>query len=210
MEQITLSDRAKKLSYVLLMPLARGLHRVGVSPDAVTLAGLAVVAFGAWRVIEGAWIQAAIIFLLALPLDTLDGAVARLHAEFRPFGSFLDSTLDRYADALILGGIGLYYARADALLFVGAAFVALHGALMVSYLRAKAESLSISCKIGLFTRFERLTVVLVALLGTLIAGQTSLDIGIMVLAVGTQYTALERLWYVGRALRRSATIQEEK
>ncbi len=210
MEQITLSDRAKKLSYVVLMPIARALHRAGVSPDAVTLAGLVVVGAGAWRLAEGAWLQAAVILLLALPMDTLDGAVARLHPTFRPFGSFLDSSLDRYADALILGGIGLYYAQAGETLLVMLAFVALHGALTISYLRAKAEALDIQCKIGLFTRFERLAVILAALVGSAVIGPDALDVGLMILAIGTQYTALERLVFVGRTLRTQAQPTEEK
>lgn len=181
-------------------PLGAGLKKLGISPDVITVLGLVVVAFGAWRIALGEWTQGAIILILGLPLDTLDGAVARAHGKFRPFGSFLDSTLDRYADALIFGGIALYYADQNRLWLTALSVVALHGAMTVSYIRAKAESINVNCKVGLFTRVERLLTLLIAWLVSLFVGQDALDAGIIILAVGTQFTALQRMAFVAQVL----------
>ena len=159
MQSRTFTDYMRYLVSGIVTPIGKTLNAFGISPDVITVLGLVVVAFGAWRLSEGEWTQAAIILLAGLPLDTLDGATARAYGKFRPFGSFLDSTLDRYADALIFGGIALYYAqsnRPDRYEFTAISIVALHGAMMVSYIRAKAESLDIQLKEGLFTRVDYL------------------------------------------------------
>lgn len=205
MQSKTFSDYLRKLTGGFLTPLGRILHGWGVSPDLVTLLGLAVTALAGWRLALGEWTQAAIILALSLPMDALDGAIARAGGVFRPVGSFLDSSLDRYADALILGGLTLYYADAGRLNFVIIGLVALHGTYMVSYLRAKAESLQIDCKIGLFTRVERLLTLLVAWLVFLAFGQIGIDLGLIVLAIGTQFTALQRMAHVMRALAQPST-----
>jgi CDP-diacylglycerol--glycerol-3-phosphate 3-phosphatidyltransferase len=189
----------------LLQPPARLLYQLGVSPDFITLLGLGVVALGAWRLSLGEFTQGALILVLGLPLDSLDGAVARLGGVFRPFGAFLDSTLDRYADALVLGALGVYYVRQDDVTFTIISLIALHGTQMVSYVRAKAEALSLECKIGLFTRVERSLTLLGAWLLSLFIGQAGIDFGIIVLALGTQVTALQRLAYVGRQLKKTTS-----
>jgi CDP-diacylglycerol--glycerol-3-phosphate 3-phosphatidyltransferase len=200
MNQKTFTDTLRELVSHIVTPIGKTLNAVGISPDVITVLGLVVVAVGAWRLAEGAWTQAALILMAGLPLDTLDGATARAYGKFRPFGSFLDSTLDRYADALIFGGIALYYAREGRFEFTVISIIALHGAMMVSYIRAKAESLDISLKEGWFTRVERLLALLGAWILSLFIGQTGVDIGIAVLAVGTQLTSIQRMVYVSRKL----------
>jgi len=197
---MTFTDRLRRVVSGIVTPLGQFLHRMGISPDTITVIGLFLVAIGAWRIAEGEFNQAFIILVLSLPFDTIDGAVARASGLYRPIGSYLDSTLDRYADGLLMGGIGLYYAQLGEFEFTAIAMVALHGSLMVSYNRAKAESLNIDCKIGLFTRVERLLTLLVTWVLYLIIGRTGVDVGIIVLAVGTQFTALQRMVYVARRL----------
>ena len=199
-EPVIFTNYLRKWTSGILTPIGRSLKNLGVSPDAVTVLGLLVVAIGAWRIAEGEWTQGAIILILGLPLDALDGAVARAYGKFRPFGSFLDSTLDRYADALIFGGIALYYADQNRLWLTALAVVALHGAMTVSYIRAKAESINVDCKVGLFTRVERLLTLGLAWIVSLFIGQDAIDAGVIILAVGTQLTSLQRVAYVARKL----------
>lgn len=206
----TFSDFLRTQVSGIVTPIGKTLYRLGVSPDLLTFMGLLMVALGSWRIAVGEWTQAAIVLMFALPMDMLDGAVARAHGKFRPVGSFLDSTLDRYADALIFGSLALYYANNGRSLFVVLSLMALHGTLTVSYIRAKAESLNIDCKVGLFTRVERLLAILVAWLGSFIFGQASIDAGVWVLAIGTQYTSLQRMFHVARQLSIQKKVSEEK
>jgi CDP-diacylglycerol--glycerol-3-phosphate 3-phosphatidyltransferase len=199
-EPVILTNYLRKWTSGIVTPIGVALKNMGVSPDLITVLGLVVVAIGSWRIAEGEWTQGAIILILGLPLDTLDGAVARAYGKFRPFGSFLDSTLDRYADALIFGGIALYYADQNRLWLTAAAVVALHGAMTVSYIRAKAESIDVDCKVGLFTRVERLLTLLIAWLASLFVGTDAIDAGVIILALGTQVTSLQRMVYVRRIL----------
>ncbi|HLA43407.1 MAG TPA: CDP-alcohol phosphatidyltransferase family protein, partial [Aggregatilineales bacterium] len=194
------SNYLRRQASGIITPIGRSLNAVGISPDVITVLGLVVIGIGSWRLTMGEWTQAAIILLLGLPFDTLDGAVARAYGKFRPFGAFLDSTLDRYADGLIYGGLAIYFAREDEFLLTIFAIAALHGAMMVSYIRARAESLNIECEVGLFTRVERLLALLFFYLVSLVFGQTAIDIGIIVMAAGNQFTALQRLVYVSRML----------
>lgn len=198
----TFSDFLRQRVSGISTPLGRFFHQMGISPDAITLFGLAVVLLASLALAEGEWLIGLLLLIVALPLDHLDGAIARAGGVFRPFGSLLDSTMDRYADGLVLGAWALYYAREELLLFSILSMVALHGSLMVSYMRAKAESLGVDCKIGLFTRVERLIVVFLALLGALTLGRGALDLGVIVLAIGTQWTAAQRLFYTAGQLEK--------
>ncbi|NJL94437.1 MAG: CDP-alcohol phosphatidyltransferase family protein [Anaerolineae bacterium] len=202
----TFSQRVRRLSAGLLTTTGRVLHRSGVHPDALTLAGLGMVALASLFLAQGDWLLAWTILLLGLPLDALDGATARARGPARPFGAFLDSTLDRYADALMLGSLALHYAQTGALWLVGLAIVALHGALTVSYTRARAEGLGIACEVGWFSRLERLAVLLIALpLNAL--DERSLNVALIILAVGTQITALQRILYVAKVSHQPEELQ---
>ena len=193
----TLSDHARRLSKGLIQPIAQKFHSWGVHPDIITVIGTIVVALAAIAIIyEQLWLGA-IIVILGLPLDALDGAVARLRDKPRPFGAFLDSTLDRYADGMLFGALALYGERTDSIEILYLALITIVGAFLISYTRARAEGLGLECRIGLFSRLER-TVTLIALLVT---GQVL--IGLIVLAIGTHFTALQRIWYI-----RKITTQE--
>ncbi len=193
MATFTLTDRVRELSRPFLAPVADFLARLKIHPNAVSLAGfLGCVTVGIALAL-GHLRLAGFLLLLFGPLDAIDGLLARRSGKQSLFGAFLDSTLDRYAEIAIFGGL-LYLslengARNWALL----AFFALTGSLMVSYARARAEALGLECKVGLLTRFERLAILT---LGLLLEWVT---VSLIIIAVLANLTALQRILHVYRA-----------
>ena len=169
--------------------IARGLIRLGIKADWLTVTGLpvniAASIFFAW----GWWWQAALAAAVAGALDILDGAVARVSSRQTRFGAFLDSTIDRYSDVVLMGGIAVYYMKAGNDLMVVVTFAALAGALVTSYARARAENFLPTCKVGLMERGERTAYLI---LGALIG---NLKPVMWVLAVLTNLTVVARVRY---------------
>jgi CDP-diacylglycerol--glycerol-3-phosphate 3-phosphatidyltransferase len=164
---------------------------LGIHPDAVTLLGLGVVVVAAWLIAEGHLVAAGVALVVGLPLDALDGAIARSMNRKSRFGALFDSTLDRYADAAIYFGLAYYYAGQDNLPALALAIFAMIGAYGVSYVRARAEGLNIgSIKDGVFDRLVRSVVVVAMLLTGLVLP------GLVLLAVGNHLTAIHRLLIV--------------
>jgi len=129
--------------------------------------------------------------------DALDGTLARLTDRRTRFGAFLDSTCDRYADAAILLGVMLPFLRAGQHTQVILAFAAIIGSVLVSYTRARAEGLGLECKVGLLTRLERFLIIAIALiLGSFVP--LAVTLALWLLAVLTNFTALQRIIYVWR------------
>ncbi|MDX2161470.1 MAG: CDP-alcohol phosphatidyltransferase family protein [bacterium] len=193
----TLSDRARAAFAGLTRRAGESVHRIGIHPDTITIAGLGVVAIGALAVAGGQFQVGGIVLLLSLPLDALDGAVARAMARTDRFGAVLDSTLDRYADGLIFGAMAYHFAVTDQFTALALALGSLMGSFVVSYVRARAGEAGLSVKIGLFSRFERAILLLALLLVPPLVMP-----GLWVLAVGTNITGVQRLWYVYRHLDR--------
>lgn len=193
---ITLTDRVRALSAGLLSRLGLMLHHAGIHPDTLTILGLIAVALAALFIAHGHFQAGAVILLIGLPLDALDGAVARAMKRADSFGAMLDSTLDRYADAFIFAGLGYHFAVQDRFDLLLLCFAALMGSVSVSYIRARAEGLGVSVRVGWFSRLERLVVVLVMLLIP-----NLLPLGLVILAVGTNLTSGQRLWVVYKALK---------
>lgn len=192
-QPVTLTDQARALTRGLTVRAGLALHRAGVHPDTITLAGLAVVAAAAVLIGRGEMLAAGVVLLAGLPLDALDGAVARAMQRQDRFGGVLDSTLDRYADAFIFSGLSYHFAVQGRFEMMLAALAALIGSFVVSYVRARAGEAGLSVKIGLFDRFVRVVIILVSLFVPAL-----LDVGVLALAVGTNLTGLQRLWYVYR------------
>ncbi|MFQ3534877.1 MAG: CDP-alcohol phosphatidyltransferase family protein [Aggregatilineales bacterium] len=168
--------------------------RLGWQPNAITLLGLLPALVAALLAANGHFFAAGVALLIGAPLDALDGAVARARGCETRFGALLDSTVDRYADALLFGGIGYAFAQAGDLISLLLAFGALSGAYAVSYVRARAEGLAIgSIKDGLFDRAARIIVLILALL------TGALTLGLLILTLGGHLTALQRLWIAFRA-----------
>lgn len=200
----TLTDRVRTLANGILSKIGSSLHHLGVHPDWITTAGLLIVCVSGVFIAQGQFFTAGIILLLGLPLDALDGAVARAMNRQDAFGAVLDSTLDRYADGVIFAALGYYFAVHDRFEMLLLSMAAMLGSFLVSYVRARADDskVAVTVKVGLFTRLERLIVILVALLvPDLVNYAPLLDVCLVILAIGTNITALHRLWYVYRALQ---------
>jgi CDP-diacylglycerol--glycerol-3-phosphate 3-phosphatidyltransferase len=191
----TLTDRLRTLAGGTLARAGSALHHAGVHPDAISLLGFLVVLAGAVLIALGQPRAGGVVLLVALPLDALDGAVARAMHRTDAFGGLLDSTLDRYADGSIFAAVGYYFAsqhdRLDLLLLALAALV---GSYSVSYVRARAGEAGLSVTIGIFSRLERSVILLPGLL----LPDLLLVPALVILAVGTNITALQRLWFVYR------------
>lgn len=160
----------------------------------VTLAGLA--AYGASGLVLGLGYPAAAGWILAVlgPLDAVDGLLAREQSRSSPFGAFLDSTVDRYAEFFLFLGLLIYLVLHEGR-GLGAALLvltAMTGSILVSYARARAEALGFECKVGLLTRFERLFLMAVGLIFGWIYPV------LIVLALLTHVTALQRIFHVYR------------
>ncbi|MSQ28876.1 MAG: CDP-alcohol phosphatidyltransferase family protein [Dehalococcoidia bacterium] len=179
----------------VLEPIVRRLAAIGVTPMALSVAGLAGNAAAAILISRGALFTGGAVMLLASALDLLDGALARSTNTASTAGALVDSTLDRVSEAVVLFGVLIYMLGANRDVDAMLAFVAVVGSMMVSYVRARAEGLGLSMTDGLFTRAER-----VLLLGAaLILGY--LSTALWLLAVLTSLTALQRLLIGMRALR---------
>jgi CDP-diacylglycerol--glycerol-3-phosphate 3-phosphatidyltransferase len=187
---MTVNEAVRRLATRLLRPIAALLAAWGVHPNALTLAGCLLTAGVGVFLAQGHWRLGGLLIVLTTLLDGLDGLVARLSGRTSRFGAFLDSTLDRYAEAALLFGLLIYYTREQQRLDVLLLFVVLVGSLMVSYTRARAEGLDIECKEGMLTRFERLAILVLGLL----SGQMRL--ALWALAVLANLTAAQRVWVV--------------
>jgi CDP-diacylglycerol--glycerol-3-phosphate 3-phosphatidyltransferase len=186
----TLTARLREFTLPLVDGTAHGLMRLGITPDALTWAGLALAILAAYFAAQGAWIRAGVAYLVGGPLDALDGALARAIDRPSRFGAVLDSTLDRYGEGALLSGIGYYFARQGRPTEVLLVCVALLGSLMVSYLRARSESVGIENKVGLLTRLERYVIMLAGLFAA------RPDLALWPLAVLSHFTVIQRLWCV--------------
>ena len=179
-----------------LLVLGRLLGRLHLSPNWFTIVGLFLNAAVAAVIAGGNLTLGGALLLGASAFDMLDGAVARANDQITRFGGFLDSTLDRYSEAVIYLGLLLYFQRVKpddtAVLLI---YIAAIGSLMVSYARARAEAKGLDAEVGLFARPER--VILLAL--SLLIRQPVWAVAI--LAVLTNFTALQRILHVWRATR---------
>jgi len=145
----------------LLRPIAQTLARSDISPNHVTVAGLVVNLIAAWLITRGDFFFAGVMYLLGGGFDLLDGMLARATNKVTAVGAYLDSTLDRISEGVIFAAIAYVFAREGQAVDAGMVLLALLGSLLVSYTRARAEALSVACKMGIATRPER--VVLIAL-----------------------------------------------
>lgn len=188
-----LTDFARTRARDLLNAVAVFFRRLGLSPNLLTLIGFGLVCVIALVIAGGNEALGAVLLVFGAAFDATDGALARLTGRVSKFGGFLDSTLDRYADGVLLLAVvwrGLDY---DNRLIVILAVAALIGAFLVSYSRARAEAAGVALKEGWFTRLERMLVLILGLIGTLWFGQTALVVMLAVLAVLSNLTAVQRI-----------------
>jgi CDP-diacylglycerol--glycerol-3-phosphate 3-phosphatidyltransferase len=188
--------------------MVRGLARSHVNPNVLTFMGLLMnigcgVLFG-----YGMFFKAGLLMILANIFDMFDGQVARLRGRVTRFGAFFDSVIDRYSDIIVFVGIMVFYARstrAHSTLLVALTGLALVGSVMISYSRARAESLDIACKVGFLERPERVVLLIIASL-TEVGPMTNPFLHKMpqvlwVLAVLSHWTVVHRIYHTWRELR---------
>lgn len=173
-------------------PLSQALHSRGVTAAHLTAAGLVFSLISALFYSRGIFGTGGLFLLLAGTCDALDGTVARSAGEATPFGCFIDSVADRYSELLVFGGLTFAYAGTPILALV---LLSLAGSLMVSYTKAKAESLIGQCEVGFMERPERLILLIAAsFFGFMIPA-------LWILAVLTNATALHRIYYTWKTIR---------
>lgn len=152
-----------KLGHFLDKPLEPVARRIPFSPNLISIAGFGITVFAAYMIPQQ--LQAAgLLILLGGFFDMLDGVVARANGKASRFGALLDSTLDRFSDASLLIGAAWYFFLQDYMLGVGLSAGTLVGALLVSYVRARAEGLGLSCHVGIMERPERIVLLAVGCL----------------------------------------------
>ena len=194
-ERMTLSshrlipDSLQRGFMTLLAPLVRLLTRLGVSPNALTVAGVVVTTAGALAFFLQSHRAGGFLILLGGLCDANDGSLARNSGKATRFGALLDSSVDRYAEFVMLFGIGGYFLMVSDYVSAAATFLALCGSFMVSYTRARAESLGLAAKVGVMQRPERI----VFLGAGALIHPTALIIAIWMVAVFANFTALQRL-----------------
>jgi len=183
----TLTDQLRARFKGVLDPIAAFLNQLGLMPNTVTILGLIGNTVGAFFLASGQMTIGGIIILLMGPVDALDGTMARLRGEPSDFGAFVDSVTDRYSELVIYGGLLFYYIQAGEILPAFLAYVAAAGSVLVSYSRARAQSLGHETKIGILTRLERYLVLTPGLVLNIPI------VALWILAVLTNLTALQRI-----------------
>ena len=175
-------------------PVVTVLEKTHITPNAVTGIGLLITIVGAVLVAVRHPFAAGWVVLFAGLFDMLDGALARQTNRITKFGGVLDSTLDRVSEAAVLIGISILYANRHSTWGVAIVGITLIGSQLVSYIRAKADALNIDCKVGVFTRPER---VVILSIGLLLSGFNNvLFIALAIIAVLSFVTAGHRLIHV--------------
>jgi CDP-diacylglycerol--glycerol-3-phosphate 3-phosphatidyltransferase len=167
MEQVR--DFIHRRLIVALTPLARGLLRLNVKPNQVSVSGLLLNLATAGLIVTDHLVLAGVAYLAAGTLDLLDGILARLANSASPFGAFLDSTLDRISEGAVFAAIAYRFAIEGSAVDASLVVLALLGSILVSYTRARAEGLGVECKVGILTRAERVVLVAFGLLSGLLA-----------------------------------------
>jgi CDP-diacylglycerol--glycerol-3-phosphate 3-phosphatidyltransferase len=203
----------KDAGRLALAPVIRAAQALHLTPNTVTVIGLLIVVVAAVMIANGLLLAGAVVLLAGSVLDAVDGALARLQGGGTPFGSFLDSTLDRVGEAVLYAGIvGYFLSTPEPALPVLAAILALIGSFMVSYSRARAEGIGVSAEVGMAPRTERLALVIggIALAGL---GWPAILVGILWLIMAlTAATVVQRIWHVWRStqsrLARSTSVSD--
>ena len=212
-----LSEQIKEHFVKAIAPFCKFLSGLGVSPNALSLAGLTLSMISGLIYASGSFFCAGVVLILAGTCDVLDGQIARLSGKISLFGAFLDSAIDRFSELFIFLGLAWHFSGLSAenpesalgSVVVLMIILALSGSFMVSYTRARAEGLDIDCRVGWMQRPERLALLI---LGSLLAGLPGIGHFIMIgtifiIAALGNFTAVQRIIFVKNQL--SGKSQEE-
>ncbi len=176
-------------------PLNAVLVKSRLKPNNLTWIALATSVIAAASIATNQLLIGGFLVLLSGLLDILDGALARLTNQATRFGALLDSTFDRISDAIVLLGFLVLYIRSEGYIEIVLIFLALVGALLTSYIRARAEGIGVNCPVGLFTRTERVIILALGLLLNPLC-KFSILIALVILIVLGFVTVGQRLVYV--------------
>lgn len=204
-----IQQRVRQFVTLIMRPLAQ----LGITPNTLTLLGLVLSMATAIVIAHGYFLVGGLLVLFAGIFDMFDGALARARNASSTFGAFLDSTLDRYSESIILFGLFWYALQTGTLhehlwpflheqpWMLSSIYIAVVGSLMVSYAKARAEGLGLECRTGLLARPERVVILAIGLLtGAVIWA-------VLVLAVFSNITAIERIAHIWRVTKQPASVE---
>jgi CDP-diacylglycerol--glycerol-3-phosphate 3-phosphatidyltransferase len=178
-----------------------------LTPNAISLTGFALNLAAAGLIVGRLFFLAGVAFIVGSIMDTLDGRYSRMSGKGTPFGAFLDSTLDRLEEGIVLTAVGAYFASRGNQAATAATVAAVLFSLMVSYTRARAEALGVECKVGLATRPVRVVILSAGLVfarGASLGHFYLLAPAVYVLAGLTIFTTAQRIWHVRQQLKQGA------
>ncbi len=182
-----LTAQIGKAGHWLLYKIVDGLAATGIHPNVLTFTGLLVNLWAAVLFAAGRFQAAGGVMILAGVFDMTDGRVARAQGRVTTFGGYFDSVIDRYSDLVLFLGLLVYYARVNHFFYAILVGVAMAGSVMVSYARARAESLIPSCKAGFWERPERIVLLILGALGNRVAP------ALWLLAIGPNISVVQRI-----------------
>ncbi|MFN8114414.1 MAG: CDP-alcohol phosphatidyltransferase family protein [Solirubrobacterales bacterium] len=170
-----------------------------LTPNAISMTGLVLNLAAAVLILEDMFVLGAFAFIIGSIMDTLDGRYSRMSGKGTQFGAFLDSTLDRIEEGIVLAAVCWQFASDGEEALAAACLLVVLGSLMVSYTRARAEALGVECKVGIATRPVRVVILSAGLMfanGELIDSVDLLPAAIWVMLALTAFTVLQRVWHV--------------
>jgi CDP-diacylglycerol--glycerol-3-phosphate 3-phosphatidyltransferase len=170
-----------------------------LTPNAISLTGFVLNVAAAVLILEKLFFLAGVAFIVGSVMDTLDGRYSRMSGKGTMFGAFLDSTLDRVEEGIVLAAVAWYFADSGDAVAAAACVFAVLGSLMVSYTRARAEALGVECKVGLATRPVRVVILSIGLVfakGAGIGDFELLEPAVYAMAALTAFTVVQRVWHV--------------
>lgn len=196
---IKLVEIRNKAAKYFTRPAAELLSKTSITPNFITWLGFALTLCATTLIITGHPFAAGFVVLIAGYFDMIDGALARLTNKVTRFGAILDSTLDRFSEAALLLGIMYIYVQREFIGGVMLVSLTLLGSLMVSYIRARVETLGFECKVGVFTRTER---VIILALGLLLSQfDYALITALVIITLFSFITIAQRLLFAWRRTR---------
>jgi len=199
------NGRSGGVSAAEMRTLARNrLIESRLTPNAISLTGFVGNLIAAALILEHLFVLAGVAFILGSLCDMLDGRYSRMSGKGTPFGAFLDSTLDRIEEGVVLAAIAAWFAQSSDEVAVGATVLTVVGSYTVSYTRARAEALGVECKVGIASRAVRVIILSAGLLfadGEIVSGFDLLEPAIYVMAAMTVFTTFQRVFHVRRQLK---------
>jgi len=185
-----LRDKLKGFSEQIVAPIIVLFSKAGLTPNAVTWIGLVITCFGAFFIVKGNFLLAALIILIGSIFDMLDGVLARKTGKKTKFGGFLDSTVDRIAEGAMYLAVLVYYVDINYKYGIILAYAVMFLSFLISYTRSRAGALKIDCEVGILTRPERVILFILGLL------MNKIFWAMIVIGVFSLITVIQRIWWV--------------